>query len=97
MIKNKTPLILTCLLLSSLVSNAQSEDIDMVVKMSIVQKSLELGIRDRSFNPSFNAFDIAITGAMSNFYLTLDHDFSIKDSVETDPNGLIFFPVPIAV
>lgn len=90
MIKKKR-LVVLAVLLQLLVSTAQAEDIDMVVKMAIAQKSLDLSIRDRSFSPSFNTFDIAVTGAMGRFYLTLDHDISIKDAVETDPNGLIFF------
>lgn len=91
MIKKKTSVILAVLLLQLSVSTTQAEDIDMVVKTAITQKSLELNIRDRSFSPSFNTFDIAITGAMGRYYLTLDHDISIKDAIETDPNGLIFY------
>ena len=90
MIQKKLPVIFA-ILLSLFASAAQAEDIDMVVTMAIVQKSLDLEIRDRSFNPSFNTFDIAVTGAMGSFYLTLDHDFSIKDDITTDSNGLIFF------
>ena len=89
MAEKKVSVILT-VLLSLSASVAQAEEIDVVVKTAITQKSLDLSIRDRSFSPTYNTLDIAITGAMGRYYLTLDHDFSIKDSIENDPNGLIF-------
>ncbi len=64
---------------------------DFISKVSIGHKSSELRIRDRKFTPDFTTLDIAVTGALGSYFLTLDNDFSVKDAIETDPNGLIFY------
>ena len=65
--------------------------IDMVAKAAIGNKSSELVIRDRSFNPAFVTLDLSLTGTLDRYFVTINNEFSIKDDVETDPGGLIFY------
>lgn len=59
--------------------------------ISLSHKSMELIIRDRAFTPSFASLGLSITAGISPFYITFNRDQSIKDDIETDPSGLIFF------
>jgi len=65
--------------------------VDFVAKAAIGNKSSELIIRDRSFNPSFTTLDLTLTGAQDRYFVTINNEVSIKDDVGTDPNGLIFY------
>lgn len=65
--------------------------IDFIAKAAIGQKSSELIIRDRSFTPDFITLDMSLTGTHDRYFLTFNNENSIKDAIETDPNGLIFF------
>ena len=65
--------------------------IDIIAKAAIGNKSSELIIRDRSFTPDFITLDLSLTGTHGRYFLTLNNEVSIKDAIETDPNGLIFF------
>lgn len=94
--KITTTLILaTWLCAVSPITIAQAEDetnnLDFVGKIALGKKNLELIIRDRSFTPAFNTLNLALTTLKGDFYITLDHEFSIKDPILTDPKGLIFF------
>ncbi len=65
--------------------------IDFIARAAIGNKSSELIIRDRSFTPDFITLDLSLTGTHGRYFLTLNNENSIKDAIETDPNGLIFF------
>ena len=71
--------------------SANVHAIDFVTKVAVGNKSSELIIRDRSFNPSFITLDLSLTGTLDRYFVTLNNEFSIKDDIETDPNGLIFY------
>jgi hypothetical protein len=64
---------------------------DFLAKVALGHKSSELVIRDRRFTPEFVTLDIALTVGMRGLFVTLDNDLSVKDAIETDPNGLIFY------
>lgn len=64
---------------------------DYVAKVALGKKSSELIIRDRSFTPDFVTLDLSLTGTHGRYFFTINNEFSIKDAVETDPNGLIFY------
>lgn len=65
--------------------------IDFIAKAAIVNKSSELIIRDRNFTLNFITLDLSLTTTYGRYFLTLNNENSIKDAIETDPNGLIFF------
>ncbi|MGB5396422.1 MAG: hypothetical protein WBN96_04685 [Gammaproteobacteria bacterium] len=65
--------------------------IDFIAKAAVGKKSSELIIRDRSFNPDFITLDLSLTGTLDRYFVTINNEFSIKDDIETDPNGLIFY------
>lgn len=65
--------------------------IDVVAKAAVGNKSSELIIRDRKFTPDFVTLDLSLTGTHGRYFLTVNDEFSIKDAIETDPNGLIFY------
>lgn len=54
-------------------------------------KSMDLAIRDREFSPSFTTINLSLTGAANKFYVSFDHERSLQDDIERDPNGLIFW------
>lgn len=64
---------------------------DFLAKVAVGNKSSELVIRDRRFTPEFITLDLALTAAMGQYFVTLDKDFSIKDAIESDSNGLSFY------
>jgi hypothetical protein len=71
---------------------------DVIAKAAIGNKSSELVIRGRSFDPSFVTLDLSLTSTFDNYFITFNNEFSIKDDVTsyTDPNdasldGLIFY------
>jgi len=104
---NKLAMIAACSIFLAPAVHAQTEDnsqaeaqaeaqgkaggFDFVGKIAFGQKSMDLSIRDRSFTPTFNTLDFTLTTLKENFYLSLNHDLSIKDPVGIDPNGLIFY------
>ena len=65
--------------------------IDFIARAAVGNKSSELIIRDRSFNPGFITLDLSLTGTLDRYFVTINNEFSIKDDIETDPNGLIFY------
>jgi len=78
-------------LLPVVVFTQSAQAIEFVGKISIGSKSSELIIRDRSFNPDFITLDLSLTGTIDRYFLTINNENSIKDDIETDPNGLIFY------
>jgi hypothetical protein len=62
-----------------------------VGQAAIGQKGMELVIREQEFSPSFTTLDLSITAVKNKFYTSLAHERSIKDDIETDPTGLIFY------
>ena len=79
------------ILSSGLLWHAPSHAVDYIGKLAIGQKSSALNIRDRSFSPDFLTLDISLTAAIDNLFLTVNRELSIKDDIETDPGGLIFY------
>ena len=65
--------------------------VDFIGKMALGSKSSELIIRDRSFNPDFITLYLSLTASLDRFFVSVDHEFSIEDDIETDPGGLIFY------
>lgn len=65
--------------------------IDFIVKAAMGNKSSELIIRDRNFTPDFITLDLSLTATHDRYFLTINNEVSLKDAIETDPNGLIFF------
>lgn len=89
---------LVSLLLVSGFIVSPSAKADVIAKAAIGNKSSELVIRGRSFDPSFVTLDLSLTSTFDNYFLTLNNEFSIKDDVTSytdpdDPNldGLIFY------
>lgn len=87
----------TLFLAFGLNTSVQAE-VDVIAKAAIGSKSSELVIRGRDFSPSFLTLDLSLTGAMGNYFVTFNNEFSIKDDIAsyTDPNdsnfdGLIFY------
>jgi len=66
-------------------------EIDYIAKAAIGNKSSELVIRGRDFAPSFVTLDLSLTGAMDRYFVTFNNEFSIKDDIEAELNGLIFY------
>jgi len=101
--KYATPVILLAALLYTLTSAAQAEaqteakaetsaaGFDFVGKIAFGVKNMDFKIRTRSFTPTFNTLDFVVTALKGPFYISLDHELSIKDPVGIDPNGLIFY------
>ena len=86
------PALLFGLFLFSLSFTSHAESgIDVVGKMAIGEKTMDLKIRDRSFSPSFTSLKLSVTGVKGAFFTTLDHEVSIKDAIESDSKGLIFY------
>ncbi|MDQ1362533.1 MAG: hypothetical protein QG652_393 [Pseudomonadota bacterium] len=78
-------------------ASAQAE-VDVIAKAAIGSKTTELVILGRDFSPNFLTLDLSLTGAMGNFFVTFNNEFSIKDDIASynDPNdssldGLIFY------
>ncbi len=74
--------------------------IEFVGKMAIGNKTSELIISDRSFKPAFTTLDLSLTGTIDRYFVTFNNETSIKDDIEsgpdgddpgTDPDGLIFY------
>lgn len=79
-------------------NTAAQAEVDVIAKAAIGSKSSELVIRGREFSPNFLTLDLSLTGAMGNYFVTLNNEFSIKDDIAsyTDPNdsalnGLVFY------
>ena len=69
----------------------EEQKLKVVGGLSLSQKSMELKIRDRVFTPNFTSLGLSLTGGIAPFYITFNHDQSIKDDIEADSGGLIFF------
>ena len=65
--------------------------INIITKVSVNNKSSELIIRDRKFTPKFVTLDLSVTGTLDRYFVTFNSESSIKDAIETDPKGLIFY------
>ena len=77
---------------------AQAADIDVIAKASIGKKSSELVIRGRNFAPDFVTLDLLLTGAINNYFITINNELSIKDDIQSytdldnsNFDGLIFY------
>lgn len=67
--------------------NGTANAIDFIAKAAIGYKSSELIIRDRSFTPDFITLDLALTGTIDRYFLTIENEVSIKDAIESVPDG----------
>jgi hypothetical protein len=65
--------------------------VDFIGKMALGKKSYELIIRDRTFSPDFITLYLSLTASIERVFVSVDHEFSIEDDIETDPGGLIFY------
>jgi hypothetical protein len=73
------------------VSAAEKQKLKVSGGLALSNKNMELIIRDRQFTPEFTSLALSLTGGIGNFYLTFNHDQSIKDDIEADSAGLIFY------
>ena len=72
-------------------SAAEHQKVKVSGGLALSNKNMELIIRDRQFTPEFTSLALSVTGGTGNFYLTFNHDQSIKDDIESDSVGLIFY------
>lgn len=74
----------------------QLQAMDVVSGVSIGNKSMQLTIRDRDFTPSFVSLDFFVTVLLGKTYISLNHEQSIKDDIESAEDaagvrGLIYY------
>lgn len=69
----------------------ESSGIDVIIHASVAQKDMEFKIRDREFTPTLKVLNLALTGAVGDYYITLDHETTLENGVEADPGGVIFY------
>ena len=81
----------SCLCGMQTASAAEEQNLKVLGAITLSQKSMELKIRDRSFKPNFTSLGLSLTGGIAPFYITFNHDQSIKDDIEADSGGLIFY------
>ncbi len=65
--------------------------IDFIAKAGIGRKTSELIIRDRTFDPDFVMLNLSLTGSVERFFVSIDSETSIKDDVQSEVNGLVFY------
>lgn len=69
----------------------EDAEINLVGQMSLGNKTMDLIISDRQFNPVFTTLNIGITALYQKFYLTLEHERSVQDAIQATGLGLLFF------
>jgi len=70
---------------------ADISDIKLFGGVSLNQKFMELSVRDRNFSPAFTSLGLSLTASAAQYSLTFNFDESIKDDIEGDGSGLIFY------
>lgn len=81
----------SCLCGMQTAAAAEEQNLKVLGAITLSQKSMELKIRDRSFKPNFTSLGLSLTGGIAPFYITFNHDQSIKDDIEAESAGLIFY------
>jgi hypothetical protein len=81
---------------SLLTLSGQAQAMDIVSGVAIGNKSMQLKIDDREFTPSFVSLDFFVTALFGKTYISINHEQSIKDDVESAEDadgvrGLVYY------
>jgi len=76
--------------------SSQAQALDIVSGVSVGNKSMQLKIADREFTPTFVSLDFFVTALFGKTYVSINHEQSIKDDVEsaedaTGARGLVYY------